>query len=88
MQDLSHATNHWSQAALWLERLANDERYPADDLEPVRELMRQALSQQRRVWTLMQEVQEDLLAYGQQRAEGPVQASEHNPGDDRKEHIR
>src|SRR5229473_3477819 len=36
MQDLSHATNHWSQAALWLERLADDERYPADDLEPVR----------------------------------------------------
>jgi hypothetical protein len=88
MQDLSHATNHWSQAALWLERLANDERYPADDLEPVRELMRRVLSQQRRVWTLMHEVQEDLLAYGQQRAEGLVRASEHNPGEDRKEDIR
>jgi hypothetical protein len=72
MQDLSHATTHWSQAALWLERQALDEHYPADDLEPVRELMRQVLSQQRRVWTLMQEAQEDLLAYGQQRDEGPV----------------
>jgi hypothetical protein len=85
MQDLSHATTHWSQAALWLERFANDERQPVEDLEPVRALMRQVLSQQQRVWTLMQEVQEDLLAYGQPVAEEPVRAGACNASEDQEE---
>jgi hypothetical protein len=88
MQDLTHATKHWSQVVLWLERLANDERSPAEDLEPVRELMRQVLSQQQRVWTLMQQVQEDLLAYGQHGAEGPGHQSECIPSEDREEGTR
>jgi hypothetical protein len=88
MQDLSHATTHWNQAALWLERLANDEHYPADDLEPVRALMRQVLSQQQRVWTLMQEVQGDLLAYGQPVAEEPVRAGACSASKDQEEGAR
>jgi hypothetical protein len=88
MQDLSHATNYWSQAALWLERLANDERQPDDDLEPVCELLRQVLLQQQRVWMLMQEVQEDLLAYGLPVAKGLGCMSEHSSGKDRKEDTR
>ena len=88
MQDLGHATRHWSQAALWLECLANDERQPVEDLEPVRILLRQVLSQQQRVWTLMQEVQEDLLAYGQHVAEGPGRVSERRPSGDREEDFR
>ncbi len=85
MQDLSQATTHWSQAALWLERLANDEYQPVDDLEPVRELLRQVLSQQQRVWALMQEVQEDLLAYGQPMSEEPVRASACSASEDQEE---
>jgi hypothetical protein len=88
MQDLSQAIRHWSQAALWLERLANDERQPVEDLEPVRILLRQVLSQQQRIWTLMQEVQEDLLAYGQHVAEGPGRVSERRPSGDREEDFR
>ncbi|SRR5712691_9073992 len=88
MQDLSQATTHWSQAALWLERQALDERYPADDLEPVREIMRQALSQQQRVWTLMQEVQEDLLAYGQRVPEEPMRAGACSASEDQEEGTR
>jgi hypothetical protein len=88
MQDLSQAISHWSQAALWLERLANDERSPANDLEATRVLMSQVLSQQQRIWTLMQEVQEDLLAYGQHVAEGPGRMRERSPSGDREEDCR
>jgi hypothetical protein len=88
MQDLSHAIRHWSQASLWLERLANDERQPVEHLEPMRALLRQALSQQQRIWTLMQEVQEDLLAYGQHGAEGPGRMRERSPSRDREEDFR
>jgi hypothetical protein len=88
MQDLSHATKHWSQAALWLERLVNDERFPAEDLELVRELMRQVRSQQQRVWTLMQEVQAHLLAYRRPMAEGLGRRREHSSGEGWKERTR
>jgi hypothetical protein len=88
MQDLSHAIRHWSQAALWLERQALDERQPVDDLEPMRALLRQALSQQQRIWTLMREVQEGLLSYGQHGAEGPGHLRECIPSGDREEDIR
>ncbi len=88
MQDLTHATRHWSQVVLWLERQALDERSPAEDLEQVRELLRQVLSQQQRVWTLMQEVQEDLLSYGQHSAEGPGHIRERSPSEDREEGTR
>jgi hypothetical protein len=88
MQDLSQAIRHWSQVALWLERQALDEHSPAQDLEPMRVLMSQVLSQQQRIWTLMQEVQEDLLAYGQHSAEGPSHLHECNPSEDREEGTR
>jgi hypothetical protein len=88
MQDLSHAIRHWSQAALWLERQALDERQPLEDLEPVRILLRQVLSQQQRIWTLMQEVREDLLSYGQRGAEGPDHLRERSPSGDREEGTR
>ena len=88
MQDLSHAIRHWSQAALWLEHQALDERQPVEDLEPVRALLRQVLSQQQRIWTLMQEVQEDLLAYGQHGAEGPGHRRERSPSGDWKDGTR
>jgi hypothetical protein len=70
MQDLSHATRHWSQAALWLERLANDEHQPVEDLGAIRSLMQHTMEQQQRVWALLQDVQADLLAYGQHHAAG------------------
>jgi hypothetical protein len=88
MQDLSHAIRHWSQVALWLERQALDERQPLEDLEPVRILLRQVLSQQQRIWTLIQEVQEDLLSYGQRGAEGPGHLRERSPSGDREEGTR
>ena len=68
MQDLTHATKHWSQVVLWLERLALDEHQQVEDLDAIRSLMQRTLEQQQRVWTLMQQVQEDLLVYGQQPA--------------------
>jgi hypothetical protein len=70
MQDLSHATKHWSQAALWLERQALDEHQPVEDLDAIRTLMQHTMEQQQRVWALLQDVQEDLLAYGQHHAAG------------------
>ena len=88
MQDLGHATKHWSQVALWLERQALDERFPAEDLEPVRALMRQVLPQQQRVWTLLQEVREDLLSYGQHGAQGLGHLREHILSGDREEGTR
>jgi hypothetical protein len=72
MQDLSHAIRHWSQVVLWLERLANNEQQPVEDLDALRILMQHTMEQQQRVWALLQGVQEDLLAYGQHHAAGTV----------------
>jgi hypothetical protein len=80
MQDLSLAIRHWSQAF--------DEHHPVEDLEPVRALLSQVLSQQQRIWMLMQEVQEDLLAYGQHGAQGPGHLRDCSPGEDREEDCR
>jgi hypothetical protein len=88
MQDLSQAIRHWSQAALWLERQALDEHQPMEDLDVLRLLLHRVLEQQRRVWTLMQEVREDLLAYGQQLAKGPGRVGEHSASGDREEGTR
>jgi hypothetical protein len=85
MQDLSHAIGHWSQAALWLERQALDERQPMEDLDALRLLLHQVLGQQQRVWARMQEVQEDLLTYGQQPAKRLGRVGEHSASDDPKE---
>jgi hypothetical protein len=88
MQDLSQAIRHWSQVALWLERLANDEHHPVEDLDALRLLLHLVQQQQQRVWTLTQEAQEDLQAYGQPVAQGLGHIREHGPGGDREEDIR
>ena len=65
MEDLTEASRQWSRVVMWLEKLANDEQQCSPSiLERVRGLIGQAMAQQRRLWQLTQEVQQNLLAVG------------------------
>jgi len=88
VRDLGQSMQDLSQAALWLERQALDEHQPVEDLDALCLLLHQVQQQQQRVWTLMQEVQEDLLAYGQPVAEGPGHLRDCNPSEEREEGTR
>jgi hypothetical protein len=52
------------------------------------QLLLQVQQQRQRLWTLMQELQEDLLAYGQHGAEGLGHLRECSPSGNREEGIR
>jgi hypothetical protein len=65
MEDLTEASRQWSRVVMWLEKLANDEQQcSSHTLERIRGLIAQAMAQQRRLWHLTQEVQQNLLVVG------------------------
>ena len=62
IEGLSEASRQWNRVVKWLEQFANDQSCEPSDLEHVRPLIGQAVEQQRRLWALTQEVQQELLA--------------------------
>ena len=67
VHDLSEAAERWRKVVLWLNRLANAHDDPPDAgvLDTIRELFRQAVNDQHRLWTLTGQIRQEqmLLAH-------------------------
>ena len=69
---LAHATDQWHRVVIWLERLANDHTDPptADVLDTIRDLYRQAMDFQHRLWTLSGVVRQEQMHLAHPLMEG------------------
>ncbi len=63
LRNLSEATDRWHRVILWLDRLANSYDDPPDAvvLDTIRDLYRQAMEFQHRLWTLSGAIQQEQL---------------------------
>jgi hypothetical protein len=63
VHDLAEAAERWRKVVLWLDRLANayDDPPDAEVLDTIRDLFRQAVADQHRLWTLTGQIRQEQM---------------------------